>query len=213
MFKQFVLAGDGFNLPRAAGAFMPGFKPGTLKTQQGAQSLPHGVSAESLNTSIQPKPSLQSLPSPPATPVAKANAFTPPTSVCKRLEAFHITSPPTHRETLRAAKTDDLNETICDSPEEPLGSKPTIEYLPDNQLGLYPDGSIPSPAASEVEQKQPLETPTPVETKERKDTNSTQQGHKSEEAQNGQPLQQPAQTERPNKSSKYDDGTYWKPCP
>lgn len=132
---------------------------------------------------------------------------------------FHVSTPPappSAPEALRAAKTDDLNETICDSPEEPLSSMPTLEYQPDNQLGLY-SGSIPSPVpsppASVAEEKQPVETQMPAETKETQDTNSTQQGDKSETAQNGQPQQQPEQNDRRSKSSKYDDGTYWKPCP
>lgn len=60
-------------LPRAAGAFMPGFAGGGLQDENA--KLPHGVSTGSIGTSLQPGVTRDTLPSPPSTPAANTSSY------------------------------------------------------------------------------------------------------------------------------------------
>ena len=201
-------------LPRAAGAFMPGFAAGGLQNEN--LKLPHGVSAESLGTSLQPGVTHETLPSPPATPVQNPSSFTPPTSVVKSLEAFHITTPP---EVPPIKPSDSMSVgTAKDSVEA------ESPILPDNQLGLSPSElpGTPVPEAVPTEQglppqpAPPLQEPPPEAPKVRGHSQDVRgsgaiPGEGSGRKCPGEMGHEQKDGKKPDKN-KYSDGTYWKSC-
>ncbi len=207
MQNNLLLSGQGMTLPRAAGAFMPGFAAGGIQKEN--PKLPHGVSAESIGTSLQPGVTHETLPSPPATPAAKASDFTPPTSVVKSLEAFHITSP---QEATRTKTSDSMSVgTEKDSVED------EAPIFPDNQLGL-PPSQLPDTAAPETlspEQRVPPEPAPPLQepSPEAPKVQERSQGSLGSGAVPGEGASAKGPGERESKKAdknKYSDGTYWK---
>eukprot|EP00438_Fugacium_kawagutii_P014031 Skav233998 [mRNA] locus=scaffold2413:218954:222547:+ [translate_table: standard] len=181
----------GFSLPRAAGAFTPGLGTRTLE-RGGSAGLTSAASAESLATSLQP------VPSPPATPAPKENAWTPPNSVITKLQNFHVTTPKEGKQAneeappqsaqpeeqlsaedyaLKHGETFTLDDTHPDTPAETtpdsdvvmVSSSPGHIIEPENQLGLE---SQPSPLDS-VEQQASLSVPN-------KEVAQTQEGSSSQ---------------------------------
>ena len=183
---------------------MPGFAGGGLQDEN--VKLPHGVSTTSLGTSLQPGGSKETLPSPPATPAANTTAYTPPTSVVKALDAFHVTSPPQAappNDSVSVATENDSAENV-----EPI--------LPDNQLGLSPSQLPGSPEPVPPKKRVPSDPPPPIQgppPEAPKGQGSSQDlrvsGAVPGEGSGEGPEKEGKKTTDKNK---YKDGTYWKSC-
>lgn len=202
--NKLLLSGPGLTLPRAAGAFIPGFAGGGLQDENA--KLPHGVSTTSLGTSLQPGGSKETLPSPPATPAANTTAYTPPTSVVKALDAFHVTSPPQAappNDSMSVATENDSAENV-----EPV--------LPDNQLGLSPSqlpGSSPEPVPPK--KRVPSDPPPPTQgppPEAPKGQGSSQDLRVSGAVPGEGSGEGPEKEGKKTGKNKYKDGTYWKSC-
>ena len=202
--KQVVALRSRFDSTTSCGGIHARFCRGGLQDEN--VKLPHGVSTTSLGTSLQPGGSKETLPSPPATPAANTTAYTPPTSVVKALDAFHVTSPPQAappHDSMSVATENDSAENV-----EPV--------LPDNQLGLSPSqlpGSSPEPVPPK--KRVPSDPPPPIQgppPEAPKGQGSSQDLRVSGAVPGEGSGEGPEKEGKKTGKNKYKDGTYWKSC-
>ena len=202
--KQVVALRSRFDSTTSCGGIHARFCRGGLQDEN--VKLPHGVSTTSLGTSLQPGGSKETLPSPPATPAANTTAYTPPTSVVKALDAFHVTSPQ------QAAPPNDSVSVTTEN-----DSAENVEpILPDNQLGLSPSQLPGSPEPVPPKERVPSDPPPPIQgppPEAPKGQGSSQDlrvsGAVPREGSGEGPEKEGKKTADKNK---YKDGTYWKSC-
>ena len=200
---------------------MPGF--GAAGAGGGLQRLQSQGTADSLATSV------AAVESPPVTPAPKApTPYTPPTSVVKQLQDFHISTPKegtasrdTLPDTMKSAATLDYGGTIAESPmwvDNQLGdSQIQQQQSPqDSEPGSANTNDAKSQAGechgNDRKDEAPQETPDEA-TQGKKDPGEENPPDK-ENVGVGKPPKAPAASKNTEgdqgKTNKYSDGTYWK---